>query len=298
MNYCDIPKVEFLEHHGVKGQKWGVRRFQNADGTLTEKGRKRYNKAVYKEVITRTELGRSMVKGKLMSEIVDDIRPSYKKFKSTIDGFASEVEKIKESESYKKELNKIKTKAKKDFVEIEENGVKYMTLKKDVEANETHGKGYQALTKKDWDAIQEQLAFDAVEKTIGYKRAKTKLEKESIDYMQDVTEKVEDSLGKYRNVMFDKSNLGYNVSAKIGRYLHDEIPDIPTRSERKSAGYLNVNVVGKAGAISGALITSSLTGLSPIATGAIAGALYGGTSAATKYTNPKYKDYDEKDQKK
>lgn len=31
----------FLEHHGIKGQKWGVRRFQNPDGTLTNAGRKR-----------------------------------------------------------------------------------------------------------------------------------------------------------------------------------------------------------------------------------------------------------------
>lgn len=32
-----------LYHHGIKGQKWGVRRFQNADGSLTAKGQKRYN---------------------------------------------------------------------------------------------------------------------------------------------------------------------------------------------------------------------------------------------------------------
>lgn len=31
-----------LEHHGVKGQKWGRRRFQNADGSLTPMGRQRY----------------------------------------------------------------------------------------------------------------------------------------------------------------------------------------------------------------------------------------------------------------
>lgn len=30
-----------LYHHGIQGQKWGVRRFRNADGTLTPAGKKR-----------------------------------------------------------------------------------------------------------------------------------------------------------------------------------------------------------------------------------------------------------------
>lgn len=34
---------DYLEHHGIKGQKWGVRNYQNEDGTLTSEGRKRYN---------------------------------------------------------------------------------------------------------------------------------------------------------------------------------------------------------------------------------------------------------------
>lgn len=32
----------YLAHHGVKGQKWGVRRYQNEDGTLTAEGIERY----------------------------------------------------------------------------------------------------------------------------------------------------------------------------------------------------------------------------------------------------------------
>ena len=31
-----------LQHSGIKGQKWGVRRFQNEDGSLTEAGKQRY----------------------------------------------------------------------------------------------------------------------------------------------------------------------------------------------------------------------------------------------------------------
>lgn len=33
---------EYLAHYGIKGQKWGVRRYQNSDGTLTAAGKKRY----------------------------------------------------------------------------------------------------------------------------------------------------------------------------------------------------------------------------------------------------------------
>lgn len=33
---------EELYHYGIKGQKWGVRRFQNEDGSLTNAGKKRY----------------------------------------------------------------------------------------------------------------------------------------------------------------------------------------------------------------------------------------------------------------
>ena len=35
--------ANYIKHHGIKGQKWGVRRFQEKDGDLTPAGRKRYN---------------------------------------------------------------------------------------------------------------------------------------------------------------------------------------------------------------------------------------------------------------
>ena len=37
-----------LEHWGIKGMRWGIRRYQNKDGTLTPAGRKRYENELAK----------------------------------------------------------------------------------------------------------------------------------------------------------------------------------------------------------------------------------------------------------
>lgn len=42
MNYDD-----YLEHYGVLGMRWGIRRYQNKDGSLTNEGRKRLGLDVY-----------------------------------------------------------------------------------------------------------------------------------------------------------------------------------------------------------------------------------------------------------
>ena len=44
-----------LYHHGIKGQKWGRRRFQNEDGSLTPAGKDRYNDDVIADPKQRNE---------------------------------------------------------------------------------------------------------------------------------------------------------------------------------------------------------------------------------------------------
>lgn len=43
MEFMIVKTDSDITHHGVLGQKWGVRRYQNKDGTLTSEGKKRYS---------------------------------------------------------------------------------------------------------------------------------------------------------------------------------------------------------------------------------------------------------------
>ena len=58
---------DVIEHHGIKGQKWGVRRFQNEDGSLTAAGRARY--------LTNFAKGKVGIEGVIDS----DAKSNYKK---------------------------------------------------------------------------------------------------------------------------------------------------------------------------------------------------------------------------
>lgn len=54
-----------LEHHGIKGMRWGVRKYQNEDGTLTDAGKKKYKTKTNFEKSTARDrrIRRNIVKG-------------------------------------------------------------------------------------------------------------------------------------------------------------------------------------------------------------------------------------------
>lgn len=70
-----------LYHHGIKGQRWGVRRYQNEDGSLNAKGKKRYS-----------ESNRYVTKN---GETVDILTSKAKTFKTIVPDSKTGIEKTK-----------------------------------------------------------------------------------------------------------------------------------------------------------------------------------------------------------
>lgn len=98
MNYY-VAGVEFssensLTHYGIKGQKWGVRRFQNEDGSLTSAGRKRYKS--FDELKSRDE-------GDILAEINKKSGDTYSQ-----KGVSNRFKKVmKEYNKEQEEVNKL-----------------------------------------------------------------------------------------------------------------------------------------------------------------------------------------------
>lgn len=60
--------ADHLEHHGILGQKWGIRRFQNPDGTLTAEGKARYGQQrgyEARQMYKRGEISREEYKSRM-----------------------------------------------------------------------------------------------------------------------------------------------------------------------------------------------------------------------------------------
>ena len=84
---------QHLSHHGIKGQKWGIRRYQNEDGTLTDEGRIKLKELATKQgYITKLEYENreSAAKGKKVLYPKGELKKYYE-YKKDVDKLLDEL---------------------------------------------------------------------------------------------------------------------------------------------------------------------------------------------------------------
>lgn len=112
----NLISEDYLMHYGVKGMKWGVRRYQNADGSLTSAGQRRLYKKVKRAKSDNKR--RELIRQHLNSEYANDRNKALQDFRNQVKKTADydvkmdiEVDKLADKMAkpiYEKELKKWK----------------------------------------------------------------------------------------------------------------------------------------------------------------------------------------------
>lgn len=113
---------DYLMHHGIKGQKWGIRRYQNLDGTLTAEGRARFktdkkDAKAYTKKLNELEKKRVGFEGDRIAREANSIKSAERNGYGTIKDIGINTD------AYRKRINDIKAEQAKILKEVESRGM-------------------------------------------------------------------------------------------------------------------------------------------------------------------------------
>lgn len=80
---------DYLAHHGILGMKWGIRRYRNKDGSLTDAGKKRYGKRKLKPI------------GEMKDAALKKISPAYRRSHMSSEELASRISRLSQEKKLK-----------------------------------------------------------------------------------------------------------------------------------------------------------------------------------------------------
>ncbi len=137
-----VDSSDGLTHHGIKGQRWGVRRFQKADGTLTDAGKRREARRMTKELnrldsrmsaSSRTTSSLDLNKNYYQNKVN---KYSYKKSKADEQGNTEKSKKLQrkidKGKANVERINKLIDYSNEDFVK---SGIQVAAILKSIDAN-------------------------------------------------------------------------------------------------------------------------------------------------------------------
>lgn len=195
-----ISRSDELYHYGIKGQKWGIRRFENPDGTLTEEGKRRYG---YIKLDIHSELNRARENQKIAAKKLMDAN-FLTKARAAKAATAAD-EKLKEVENVYNDLLKHQK-------EVDE----YNKRKFDAAKKEIHENGFESWWNKNRSTDNEDAFCDHIWNTQGKLLDAWWNERYELNYDDRSWKRVQQ---KYVKQL--AKNLGLPQTKEVNEYLSD-----------------------------------------------------------------------------